>query len=117
MTRGTFRLAKGRGPSPAELDPHLLSEAEPARDQEFASPGSGERSKIRIYMPDLLIVPGTGWLTIANGALGAGVLLCLGLVAGSVAYEFVVRARLRAHIIRNADAAVRALLNGRPDPK
>jgi len=66
-------------------------------------------------MPLCLILAnaaGTGWLNLTNGALGAAVLLCVGLIAGSAAYEFAARARQRAHIIRHADAAVRELLHG-----
>ncbi len=54
----------------------------------------------------------TTWLNLANGALGLAVVLCGALILGSVVYEFTVRARCRASIIRNADAAVRALFDG-----
>jgi hypothetical protein len=60
--------------------------------------------------------PATTWLNLTNGVLGIAVLLCCALIAGSVVYEFTVRANCRARIIRNADAAVRALLQGRTRP-
>lgn len=58
------------------------------------------------------LISETAWLNLTNGALGIAVLGCLALIAGSIAYEFTIRARRRAYIIQNADAAVRALLRG-----
>ena len=55
------------------------------------------------------------WLNITNAMLGTAVLLCCVLIVGSTVYEFSVRARRRAHIMRHADAAVHALLQGRGD--
>jgi hypothetical protein len=60
----------------------------------------------------LLSGSATTWLNLANGALGLAVVLCGALILASVVYEFTIRVRSRAHIIRNADAAVRALLHG-----
>jgi len=53
----------------------------------------------------------TLWLNVMNGALGIVVLICLAVIVGGVIYEFVVRSRRRAKIIRTADNNVRELLD------
>lgn len=59
------------------------------------------------------LISETAWLNLTNGALGIAVLGFFALIAGSIVYEFSIRARRRANIVRGADAAVRALLHGR----
>jgi tetrahydromethanopterin S-methyltransferase subunit D len=53
----------------------------------------------------------TLWLNVMNGALGIVVLICLAVIVGGVIYEFAVRSRRRAAIVRNADNEVRAMLD------
>lgn len=58
-------------------------------------------------------ISGIAWIGLANAALGLAVFLCFAQIAGAAVYEFAARARARARIIRDADAAVRTLLCGR----
>jgi hypothetical protein len=55
----------------------------------------------------------TAWLNLTNAVLGVAVLLCFGLIAGAAVCECTARSRRRAHIMRHADEAVRALFHGR----